>query len=61
VKTVFLNGELDAEVYVRTPRGISGSPSRMKRLLKAVYGLKQTHKAWHTKISGDLIRMGFPS
>jgi Reverse transcriptase (RNA-dependent DNA polymerase) len=24
-----------------------------------MYGLKQTHKAWHAKISGDLIRMGF--
>jgi Reverse transcriptase (RNA-dependent DNA polymerase) len=55
VKTAFLNGELDEEVYVRTPRGIAGWPSRMKRLLKAVYGLKQAHKAWHTKISGDLI------
>jgi hypothetical protein len=46
---------------VRTPRGISGWPSRMRRLLKAMYGLKQAHKAWHTKISGDLIRMGFLS
>jgi Reverse transcriptase (RNA-dependent DNA polymerase) len=50
---------LDEEVYVRTPRGIPGWPSRMKRLLKAMYGLKQARKAWHTKISGDLIRMGF--
>jgi Reverse transcriptase (RNA-dependent DNA polymerase) len=24
-----------------------------------MYGLKQAHKAWPTKISGDLIRMGF--
>jgi Reverse transcriptase (RNA-dependent DNA polymerase) len=59
VKTAFLNGELDEEVPVRTPRGISGWPSRMKRLLKAMYGLKLAHKAWHTKISGDLIRTGF--
>jgi hypothetical protein len=46
-------------VYVRTPRGIPGWPSRMKRLLKAMYGLKQAHKAWHAKISGDLIQMVF--
>jgi Reverse transcriptase (RNA-dependent DNA polymerase) len=59
VNIAFLNGELDEEVYVRTPRGISCWPSRMKRLLKAMYGLKQAHKAWHTKISGDLIRTGF--
>jgi Reverse transcriptase (RNA-dependent DNA polymerase) len=44
-KTAFLNGELDEEVYVRTPRGIAGWPSRIKRLLKAMYGLKQAHKA----------------
>jgi Reverse transcriptase (RNA-dependent DNA polymerase) len=24
-----------------------------------MYGLKQAHKAWHAKISGDLIPMGF--
>jgi Reverse transcriptase (RNA-dependent DNA polymerase) len=59
VKTAFLNGELDEEVYVRTPRGIAGWPSRIKRLLKAMYGLKQAHKAWHAKISGDLLQMGF--
>jgi Reverse transcriptase (RNA-dependent DNA polymerase) len=57
--TAFLNGELDEEVYVRTPRGIAGWPSRIERLLKAMYGLKQAHKAWHAKISGDLIQMGF--
>jgi hypothetical protein len=33
--------------------------SRMKRLLTAMYGHKQAHKAWHTRTSGDLIRMGF--
>jgi Reverse transcriptase (RNA-dependent DNA polymerase) len=59
VKTAFLNGELDEEVYVRTPRGIAGWPSRIKHLLKAMYGVKQAHKAWPTEISGDLIRMGF--
>jgi Reverse transcriptase (RNA-dependent DNA polymerase) len=59
VKTAFLNGELEEEVYVRTPRGIAGWPSRIKRLLKAMYGLKQAHKAWHAKLSGDLIQTGF--
>jgi Reverse transcriptase (RNA-dependent DNA polymerase) len=59
VKIAFLNGELDEEVYAQTPRGIAGWPSRNKRLLKAMYGLKQAHKAWHSKISRDLTHMGF--
>jgi Reverse transcriptase (RNA-dependent DNA polymerase) len=59
VKTAFLNGELDEEMYVRTPRGIAGWPSRTKRLLKAMYELKQAHKAWYSKCFGDLVRMGF--
>jgi Reverse transcriptase (RNA-dependent DNA polymerase) len=49
VKTAFLNGELDEEVHVRTPRGIVGWPSILKLLLKAMYVLKQANKAWHTK------------
>jgi Reverse transcriptase (RNA-dependent DNA polymerase) len=59
VKSAFLNGELDEEEYVRTSRGIAGWPSRINRLLKATYGLKQAHKAWHAKISGYPIQMGF--
>jgi Reverse transcriptase (RNA-dependent DNA polymerase) len=59
VKTAFLNGELDEEAYVRTSRGIAAWPSRIKRLLKAMYGLEQAFKAWHAKISGYPIQMGF--
>jgi Reverse transcriptase (RNA-dependent DNA polymerase) len=59
VKIAFLIGELEEEVYVRTPRGIAGWPSRIKRLLKTMYGLKQAHNAWHAKISGDHIQKGF--
>jgi hypothetical protein len=58
VKTAFLNGELDEEVYVLTPLEIAGWPSRIKRLLRVMYGLIQAHKAWHAKNFGDLIQMG---
>jgi hypothetical protein len=59
VKTAFLKGELDEEVYVQTPRGIAGWPSRIKRLLKTMCRLKQGHKAWHATISGDPIQLSF--
>lgn len=42
VKSVFLNGPLDEEVYVLQPLGfvISGQESKVLRLKKALYGLK---------------------
>ena len=59
VKTAFLNGELAESVWVMSPRGIPGMKSRCHRLIKAMYGLKQAHLAWHSKLCGDLKRLGF--
>ena len=59
VKTAFLNGDLEEEVWVMSPRGIPGRPSKCYRLLKAMYGLKQAHLAWHKKLCGDLEGIGF--
>ena len=44
VKSAFLNGEIDEEVYVRQPPGFEHPefPSKVFRLKKALYGLKQT-------------------
>jgi hypothetical protein len=43
VKSVFLNGVINEEVYVRQPRGFKNPkyPHRVYKLLKALYGLKQ--------------------
>eukprot|EP00171_Calliarthron_tuberculosum_P003754 IDg3754t1 len=59
VKTAFLNGDLADKVWVRSPRGIPGRESLCYRLRKAMYGLKQAHLAWHTKLSGDLYCLRF--
>ena len=59
VKTAFLNGDLTEPIWVMSPRGIPGRKSRCYRLLKAIYGLKQAHLAWHTKLCGDLLNMRF--
>ena len=45
VKTSFLNGELEEEIYMKQPEGIVvfGEEEKVCRLVKSFYGLKQAH------------------
>jgi Reverse transcriptase (RNA-dependent DNA polymerase) len=47
VKSIFLNGFLDEEVYVQQPSGFINQtyPNHVYKLTKALYGLKQAHRA----------------
>jgi hypothetical protein len=53
VKTTFLNGELQEEVYVQQPPRyeLKGKEEKVYRLYKALYRLKQAPKAWNNKIN----------
>ena len=46
VKTTFLNGELDEEIYMKQPEGfvVQGQENKVCKLVKCFYGLKQTLK-----------------
>ena len=63
VKTAFLNGELDEEVYIEQPEGFNqGDPRKVVwKLIKALYGLRQAPRAWHKKLKSVLEGMGFES
>ena len=61
VKSAFLNGELEEEVYVQQPLGFAaaGKEHLVLRLDKALYGLKQAPRAWNTKLDACLVKLGF--
>ncbi|XP_042972981.1 uncharacterized protein LOC122304782, partial [Carya illinoinensis] len=61
VKSAFLNGFINEEVYVEQPPGFENhiSPNHVFKLTKALYGLKQAPRAWYERLSGFLIEKGF--
>ena len=61
VKSAFLNGILNEEVYVEKPKGFQDPryPNHVYRLRKAFYGLKQASKAWHERLTSYLLKKGF--
>ena len=61
IKSAFLNGELEKEVYVEQPSGfiISKYPNYVYRLDKALYGLKQAPRAWYETLTLFLVENGF--
>ena len=58
IKTAFLNGKLDKEIWVQPPPGI-GLEGKYLRLRKALYGLKQAPLKWYEKFTSVLISLGY--
>ncbi|KAH9746354.1 CCHC-type domain-containing protein [Citrus sinensis] len=61
VKTTFLNGDLDEEIYMEQPESFiaPGQKKKVCKLVKSLYGLKQAPKQWHEKFDHTMITSGF--
>ncbi|KAL4030824.1 hypothetical protein IC575_009076 [Cucumis melo] len=61
VKSAFLNGYLNEEVYVAQPTGFVDSehPKHVYQLNKALYGLKQAPRAWYERLTVYLSGKGY--
>ena len=61
IKSAFLNGFIEEEVYVEQPLGFVDltHPNHVLKFEKALYGLKQAPRALYEKLSSFLIDKGF--
>jgi hypothetical protein len=61
VKSTFLNGELEEEVYIEQPEGFQllENTDYVCKLKKALYGLKQAPRAWYSRLDKYLQQAGF--
>lgn len=61
VKTAFLHGDLKEEIYVAQPDGFVkvGEEHKVLKLLKSLYGLKQSPRAWNMKLDEILKGLKF--
>lgn len=56
----FLNGHLDEEIYMHLPLGMSSpKPNQVCKLLKSLYGLKQSSRQWFARLSSSLLSKGY--
>ena len=61
IKTAYLYGELDEEIYMEQPKGYikKGQEEKVCRLLKSLYRLKQSALQWNKELHKSLLTLGF--
>jgi len=61
VKTAFLNGYLDEEIFMEQPEGyaVQGQETKVCRLKKSLYGLKQAPRVWYYTLYAFMMEQGF--
>ena len=59
VISAFLQSDLEEQIFMEVPGGIQYSGEKVCLLLKSLYGLKQSPRAWNQKLHSFLITLGF--
>jgi hypothetical protein len=61
VKTIFLHGYLEEEIYMQQPQGyeVKGKANLVCRLKKSLYGIKQSPKQWYLKFDRFMTEQGY--
>lgn len=61
VKTAFLNGWLKSSLYARQPEGaiVAGKEGWLMKLIRSIYGLKQSPRLWNEALDAALKGLGF--
>lgn len=59
VKSAFLNGDINEEVYMQKPEGMDANDGRVLKLNKSLYGLKKSPRYWNDKFNIFMINQGF--
>jgi hypothetical protein len=58
-KNVFLNSNLQENVYLQPPPGLDSPKGHCLKLYKAIYGLKQEPHVWYGKLKNFFVSAGF--
>ncbi|GKA98685.1 retrotransposon protein, putative, ty1-copia subclass [Tanacetum coccineum] len=61
IKTAFLNGHLNEDVYMVQPEGFVDPkhPSKVCKLQRSIYGLKQASRSWNKRFDEEIKKIGF--
>jgi transposase InsO family protein len=59
VKSAYLNGVLEEEIFMEPPPGFDVPDGMVLRLIKAVYGTKQGGRVWYKNVKAELEKMGY--
>jgi hypothetical protein len=61
VKTAFLHGDLEEDIYMDQPEGfiVPGKENYVCKLKKSLYGMKQSPRQWYKRFDSFMLSNGF--